>query len=391
LPHHNILIHDLMKPVSWGAFDRSVDRHGANKGVRTLNAKHHFVALLVAQFSGATSLREIEAAMASHARALYHLGVSAPKRSTLADANSSRPAAVFVEVFEQVLKTASRGLRKKTKEAVRLVDSTSVRLSGISADWASYEAHHASAKLHMVYDPDAETPVHFAVSPQRDSDINAAKAMPIESDATYVFDLGYYDFAWWAKLDQKGCRFVTRLKSNTRPTVVEERELPADVLARGRILADRTIRFDGRLKGTRTHPLSSKPLREIHVLIDTGKKLRIVSNDLASPAETIADLYKTRWRIELFFRWTKQNLKIKKFMGTSENAVRIQLTIAMIAYLLLKIAQAKQTVVRSPLTFSRLVRANLMHRRTIADIVAPPPTPPPPPLQLHLGLQPCAS
>ena len=210
--------------------------------------------------------------------------------------------------------------------------------------------------------------------------------MPIEPGATYVFDLGYYDFAWWAKLDDLGCTFVTRLKAHPRPTLVAERPLPPDVAARGRVIKDRTIRFTGRLKGTRRHPLA-KELREIHVVIDTGKTLRLISNDLTSPAEAIADLYKTRWQIELFFRWVKQTLKIKRFLGTSENAVRIQLTVAMIAFLLLRIAQAAQTIVKSPLTFARLVRANLMHRRTIHDLARARPTPAAgADRQLHLAL-----
>ena len=368
--HHNSLIHGVLKPMPWGTFDKLVDKHGTDKHVRTLSTKSQLVALIYAQLSGATGLREIEATMASHEARLYHLGVKAPKRSTLADANRLRPAGVFAELFEVLLAQAHPGLRRKTKEVVRLIDSTSVSLNELSADWASYEAHNAGAKLHVVFDPNADTPVHFAISPQRDNDITAAKAMPIEAGATYVFDLGYYDFAWWAKLDAMGCRFVTRLKSHTKPALVEERALPLDVIERGRVVKDCTIRFSGRLKGTRHHPLT-KPLREIHVVIETGKTLRIVSNDLTSPAEAIADLYKTRWQIELFFRWVKQTLKIKKFLGTSENAVRIQLTVAMIAFLLLRIAHAAQRAIASPLTFARLVRANLMHFRTIHDLAKP--------------------
>lgn len=327
MPHHNSLIHGLLKPMPWGAFDRAVAKHDADKHVRALSTKSQLLALLSAQLSGATSLREIEATMASHEGCLYHLGVTAPKRSTLADANKQRPAEVFVEVFQALIAQAHPGLKRKTKEAVRLIDSTSVSLSNLSSDWAYYEAHGAGAKLHVVFDPNAETPVHFAVSAQRDNDITAAKAMPIEPGATYVFDLGYYDFAWWAKLDALGCTFVTRLRSHTKPTVVLERPLPPDLAARGRVVKDRTIRCTGRLKGTRQHPLT-KELREVHVVIDTGKTLRLVSNDLTSPAEAIADLYRTRWQIELFFRWVKQTLKIKRFLGTSENAVRIQLAVA---------------------------------------------------------------
>lgn len=382
--HHNSLIHQLLKPVPWGGFDRLVDKHEADKHVRTLSTKSQFVALVHAQLSGATSLREIEATMASHTARLYHLGISAPKRSTLADANRQRPADIFVELFQMLLAQAHPALRRNTKEAVRLIDSTSICLNNFSKDWASYESHSPGAKLHVVYDPNAATPVHFAITPQRNSDINAAKGMPIETGATYVFDLGYYDFEWWAKLMAKDCLFVTRLKTHTKPALVAERALTPDVIARGRVIKDRTVRLSGRLKNTRAHPITCD-LREVHVIIDTGKKLRIISNDLVSPAEEIADLYKTRWQIELFFRWVKQNLKIKKFLGTSENAVRIQLAVAMIAYLLVRIAHARQDAVKAPVTFARLVRSNLMHFKTIHELAVPK-TPPPEPLsnQLHL-------
>lgn len=379
MPHHNILIHDLLKAVPWGTFDRIVEKHGADKHVRRLSTKSQFVALLHAQLSGASSLREIEATLASHDTRLYHLGVKAPKRSTLAEANAGRPAAVFVDLFNVLLARAHPGLRRTAKEAVRLIDSTSISLNALSNDWASYEAHNAGVKLHVVFDPNAATPVHFAMTPQRTNDISAAKVLPIESGATYVFDLGYYDFAWWAKLDKKGCTFVTRLKTHSKPSLIAERSLPDDVVARGRVIKDRTVRFTGRLKGTRTHPLGRKLLREVHVVIETGKTLRLITNDLTSPAEVIAGLYKTRWDIELFFRWVKQTLKIKRFLGTSENAVRIQLAVAMIAFLLLRVAHKSQTGVASLLTFARLVRANLMLPRQIACLAKPEPPPPIPP------------
>ena len=192
--------------------------------------------------------------------------------------------------------------------------------------------------------------------------------MPLEAGATYVFDLGYYDFSWWAALGAQGCRFVTRLKSHTRPTLVEERSVDAG----SSIVTDRIIRLAGRLAGSRRNPIE-KPLREVHVRIDTGKVLRLVSNDLQAPAQEIAELYKTRWQIELFFRWVKQTLKIRRFLGTSLNAIRAQIAAALIAYLLLRMAHAVQRAVASILTFARLVRANLMHARSIHHLAAPPP------------------
>ena len=368
--HKNTLLHEILKPVPWGRFDKLVDKHASDKGVRTLSTKSQFVALVHAQLSGATSLREIEATLESHSTRLYHLGITPPKRSTLADANRDRSAEVFVDLFTHLLAQAHCGLRRATKDAIRLIDSTSLPLNAFSNSWASYDAHGAGAKLHVVFDPSAGTPVHFAVTAQRMQDITAAKAMPIEAGATYVFDLGYYDFSWWAGLDAKGCRFVTRLKKNTPTRLISEYM----VAAGGTVLADRTVRLPERLKASRRNPCS-RELREIHVVIETGKTLRLVTNDLEATAEEIAGLYKTRWQIELFFRWVKQTLKIRRFVGTSKNAVRIQLAVALIAYLLLRITHAAQTAVASLLTFARLVRSNLMIFKSIRDLAVPEPPP----------------
>ena len=280
-----------------------------------------------------------------------------------------------------MMQQAHRGLRRTVKDAVRLIDSTSVRLSSLSEDWATFSADVFGAKAHIIYDPNADRPVYFAVTPANVNDITAAKAMPIEAGATYVFDLGYYDYGWWAELDDAGCRFVTRLKKNTPFTVVHENDVPAD----SNILSDRIGHLPARLASSRKNPLQV-PVREIRVVIDTGKVLRIVTNDLDASAEEIADLYKQRWQIELFFRWVKQTLRIKRFIGVCENAVRIQIAVALIAFLILRMAQAAQKVVHSPLDFARLVRANLMHRRPIDRLLEPLPPIPINPNQLKLGL-----
>jgi hypothetical protein len=367
--HKNSLLHEILKLIPWAAFERSVEAHDADRSVRKLTTRSQLVALLHGQLSGATSLREIVTTMQSHQDRLYHLGAAAPKRSTLADANALRPAAVFAELFEVLLAQAHRGLRKASAEAVRLIDSSRIRLNALSRDWAHYDAVCDGVKLHVVYDPHATVPVYFAVSPARENDMVQARSIPIEPGATYVFDLGYYSFSWWGTLDAAGCRFVTRLRKNSPTDVIEERV----VLKDGPIVADRIVRVRGRLGHTRKHPFRDRDLREIHVVIETGKTLRLVTNDVVSPAEVIADFYQARWEIELFFRWIKQTLRIRKFLGTSENAVRIQIAVALIAYLLLRIAHAAQMAIDSPLSFARLVRANLMHFKSIHDLGPGPP------------------
>jgi hypothetical protein len=381
--HHNSVLHGLLKQIPWSQFDRLVDHHGADARIRTLTTKGQLVALLYAQLAGAVSLREIEAAMHSHSARLYHLGGCEVSRSTLADANAQRPFAVFQELFQIMAARASRGLRRATGEAVRLVDSTGLRLCGLASDWARFSQGVNGAKAHIVYDPDAERPLYLQVTTAKVNDITVAKAMPIEPGATYVFDLGYYDYGWWAKLNETGSRIVTRLKKNTPLTTVKEQSLPQG----STLLYDRIGHLPDRLAYSRTNPFQD-PVREIGVMTDDGRLLRVVTNDLDSPAQEIADLYKRRWAIELFFRWIKQTLKITHFLGRSENAVRIQIAVALIAYLLLRMAQDAAKIIDSPLAFARLVRANIMHRRAVDQLLEPPPDPPADPRQLTLNLVP---
>lgn len=366
--HQNSVLHSVLKHVPWSAFDQLVEEHGADARVRRLTTKSQFVALLYAQLSGAVSLREIVTGLESHAARVYHLGATTVRRSTLSDANSQRPVAVFSDLLALMMQQAHRGLRRKLADTVYLIDATGVRLNEFSAGWARFSAGVCGAKVHVIYDADADRPIYAAVSAAKVNDITVAQQMPIQSGATYVFDLGYYDYAWWAKLDAAQCRIVTRFKANTPLTVVEELPVPEG----GNILSDRIGFLPARQARSRRNPLQDA-VREVRVATETGKVLRILSNDLDATAQEIADLYKRRWAIELFFRWVKQILKITRFLGTSENAVRIQIAVALIAFLLLRLAQATQKAIMSPLAFARLVRANLMHRRPIDRLLEPEP------------------
>jgi hypothetical protein len=385
VPHQNIVFHELLKRIPWGMFDRLVDRHDADWDDRAVKSRPHLIAMLYAQFCGARSLRDLETNLESHASELYHLGGCKISRSALSTANALRPAEVFAGLLSALIAQLQAGYRRKIGDCVRLIDSTSVRLSSLSGHWAAFSAGVCGAKAHIVYDPDADQPLYLMTTPCNVNDITAAKAMPIEAGATYVFDLGYYDYAWWATLDQAGCRIVTRLKSNTPFEVVENRPV-----ASSSILSDRIGYLPKRLAASRRNPMAGL-VREVRVRIETGKVLRIFTNDLTASAEDIADLYKRRWAIELFFRWVKQTLKITHFLGTSENAVRIQITVALIAFLLLRLAHDANKVVKSPLAFARLICANLMRRRSIAGLLHDTPPPNPVPQQVKFDFGPSAT
>lgn len=365
--HENSVFHQIQKHVPWTEFDKLVDKHGADRRVRRLTTKQQFLALLFGQLAGAVSLREIETGLASQSARLYHAGGRCVARTTLADANARRPAAVFADLFAHMAAASSRRTRRHIRDAVRILDATRIEVSSLCGGWADMVRGHRAIKLHVSYDPKADSPLDVDLIGQRITDLTAAKAIEPEPGMTYVFDMAYYDFAWWARLDKTGCRFVTRLKHNTKLDVRQELTVPKT----GSVLSDRIGLLPQRMARSRRNPFSD-PVREMTVRISTGRIIRLVTNDLDSPASEIADLYKTRWQIELFFKWIKQNLKIRHFIGRSENAVRIQIFIALIAYLLLRSAQTTQQTIQQPLAFARLVRLNIMHRRPIETLHKPP-------------------
>ena len=258
-----------MKHMPWGVFDRLVAAHGADSRVRRLSTKSQFIALLYGQLSGAASLREIVTGLDSHAARLYHLGAEPVRRSTLSDANATRPVAVFSELLATMMQQAHRGLRRKLAETTYLIDATSVRLNQHSAGWARFSAGVCGAKMHVIYDADADRPIYAAVSAANVNDITAAQQMPIEPGATYVFDLGYYDYAWWARLDAAQCRIITRFKANTPLAVVEELPVPEGA----NILSDRIGFLPARQAESRRNPMPDA-VREVRVVTKTGKVLQ---------------------------------------------------------------------------------------------------------------------
>jgi hypothetical protein len=357
--HQNTVLHDILKWIPWSKFEKLVEEHGTDKSVRRFTTKHQLISLLFAQLAGLSSIRELLIAMASHANRLYHCGAVVPARATFSDANSKRSSELFVALFREILAQQTRGLRRRMGDAVLLLDSTGLHLAGIGAEWARFSANVCGAKGHFIYDADAQVPVYHEISAANVNDITAAKPMPIEAGATYVFDLGYCDYAWWAKLHEADCRIVTRFK--THIPLLDALDQPVDAAATN-IVSDRIGFLRPRQSKSRRNPWQAA-VREVVVQISTGKQLRLLTNDLDSPATEIADLYKRRWQIELFFRLMKQTLRITKFLGRSENAVRIQIAVALIALLLLSAVRNASEAKLTHLQIVRLVRTNLMHRK----------------------------
>ena len=360
MQHTNTIFHQVIRAIPRQLFDQVAKRYKGDNRVRRLSCWTQFCVMVYGQLCSRQSLRDVISAWDSHASAHYHVGARKVKRSTLADANTKRPAGMYMEVFYWLL-GQSRGASIGQKDAVRLIDSTTIDLCKQQFEWASFRSGKSGVKIHTVYDPDAQVPTFFSITPAKKHDKKEAEKMPLLKGATYVFDRAYNDYAWFHDLTLGGTIFVSRMKSNAGFEVTES--FPVSDAG---VLEDQWIRLSS-AKGREACPTTLRRIR--FVRNEDNKVLTFITNDLKRSAGEIASLYKQRWQIELFFKWIKQNLKIKRFIGTSENAVKIQIIIAMIAYLLLHLANK---AVDSSLTLqqlARLVAVNLMQRRDILELV----------------------
>lgn len=360
----------LLKPIDRRQFQTFVDGCDGDAYDKKFKSWDHLVALIYAQLSRADSLRGIEAGFNANSHQHYHLGVGPIARSTLADANARRPVEIFAQTFMRLSGTADRQTRREGAEMVRLIDSSPIPLGKI-CDWAKWNGRIRGMKMHVVYDPKADCPRRIDITAANVNDIEIGRKTEIQADAAYVFDKGYYHYGWWTKIHAAGARFVTRPKTNTRFRVVKRRFVRRIIGDGFRIVDDAEVALVS--KGDSKLPI---PLRRIRVRRAKGGLITLITNDLKRTTVEIAMLYKARWRIELLFRWIKQHLKIRKFIGANENAIRLQVLAAMIAYLLLRIAARVNGMKMPALRLAELISQRLFARRPIVEIDKPPPVNP---------------
>jgi len=356
-----------MKGLPRGSFDRLVQAHQADKHAKGFGCWDQLVAMVYAQLSGANSLRVLEAGFNSQGTHHYHLGTGPVRRSTLADALARRQTDVFAETARRLMAQAGRRLKRDGAELLYALDSTSITLTGPGFDtWtgANRTCHTQGIKLHVLYENDTQIPVQHSITAPNVNDIDEGSRLPIEPGAVYVFDKGYCDYNWWSRIEAQKALFVTRFKRNAALAVESTRPIAAGDAEV--ILVDEVVRFANKHPrgGRKNH--YQKPLRRVTVARpDHDSPLVLATNDLASPARTIAQRYQDRWQIELFFKWIKQHLRIKTFLGRSENAVRIQILTALITYLLLALYRKTENFTGSLWALLSQVRATLFQRPAI--------------------------
>jgi hypothetical protein len=369
-------------------FEAAVREHQAERHARGFRCWTQFIAMLFCQLGHAQTLREITGGLAACEGKLRHLGVDAPpKRSTLAYANEHRPWQLFQTVFERFYQrcraeAAQRGQRKfRFKHKLLSLDATMIPLCLSVFDWALYRRTKGAVKLHLILDHDGYLPQFAVVTAGKTADIEVARQQRFEPGTMLVFDRGYTDMNWWLALSRQKIFFVTRLKDNIEYGVVEQRAVKSDSgIVRDEVVLLVKIQEEGQ----------AALMRRIEVWVEEKQQTMVfLTNNLKLAASTIAAVYRDRWQIEQFFRALKQSLRIKTFVGTSANAVLVQIWTALIAMLLVRYLQMRSTFRWSLSNLVALLRQQLFVYRDLMTWLNQPFESPPESLtaeQLILGL-----
>lgn len=382
MAHHNTVLAQLLKLVPRHEFERLVREHDSGRSLRAISRWDQFVALLVGQLAGRQSLRDVIANLGAQARRLYHLGCRVATRSTLARVNQNRSYKLYQSLFGVLYarctaQTRGRhGFRFKNK--LFSLDASLIDLSLAIFPWAEFNRSKSALKLHLKLDHEGNIPAFAAITSAKCSDLEVARTLKFAPGSIVVMDKGYIDYEWWKALNSQKIYFVCRPRRNTRCKVVAERPVPVG----SGVMRDETIE----LTNTKPRKIGMPRLRRItYSCPDTGKQYEFVTNHFKLSAQTIADIYKSRWQVELFFKWIKQNLKIKSFLGTSKNAILTQIWIALCTYLLLAFLKFSARLHMSYQQIMRLLQTNLFIRRNLLELFG---GDPPIPIPCHQGALP---
>jgi len=349
------LFAQLMDFLPWSTFTRIVARYGGDQRVRTLSCAEHYRAMAFAQLTYRESLRDIETCLSVQTSKLYSMGFRDPvRRSTLADANEARDWRIYAELAQRLIGQARRlyvneDLGFDLANTVYALDSTTIDLCLAVFPWAHFRTTKAAVKMHTLLDLRGNIPSFIHVSDGKLHDVHALDLLLPEAGAIYVMDRGYVDFARLHVLHLAGAFFVTRAKSN----MDAHRVYSAATDRTTGIICDQTIALDGH-----------------YTTAETGKKLVFLTNQFGLPAATICALYKSRWQVELFFKWIKQHLRIKRFFGTSENAVKTQIWIAVSVYVLVAIVKKRLALDASLYTLLQILSVTLFEKMPMHQALA---------------------
>ena len=357
---------ELLKLVPRYQFEKAVQRYQGDRYVKSYTTWQQYITILFSQVKQKDSIRDIVTGLEANESRWYHLGLTGVHRSTFSDANNKRSFQIFEDLFYHLLsrcKNLTPKHRFKFKNALYSIDASVIDLCLSVFPWAKFRKTKGAIKMHCLYAHSGAMPSFVTITDGKKHDVTVAKEVgfPLSPDSIVSMDRAYIDYKWLNSLDEKRVWFVTRAKSNIDCVVTGQHPVSGKGVRKDQMIL---------LTGTRTKNYYPKELRMIEFYDEETKKhLTFLTNNMKLAASTIAAIYKSRWQIELFFKWIKQNLKIKSFLGTSKNAVMTQIWVAMSYYLLLTYIKYQTKYAHSLLTLSRLIRETLFERKNLIDIL----------------------
>ena len=366
MTHCNTIFSQILKFVPRHEFEDLANRHHSGRAFRTASRWSQFVTMAMAQLSGRNSLRDIVDSVSTQAHRLYHLGSAKLTRSNLSRINENKPHTLYETLFGKLLDRCQRltpGHSFRFKNKLYSLDASTIDLCLSVFPWADFRSTKGAIKLHIGLNHSGYLPEFVTITEGKTSDIEIGRMLSFPAGSIVAIDRGYTDFQWYNQLNNKGIFFVTRLKSNASYKVVKRHP----VLKNKGLTSDQTIILTG-IGAAKDCPIQ---LRRIGYRDQqTGKQYVFLTNHFKLAAKTIADIYKARWQVELFFKWIKQNLKIKSFVGTSKNAVMTQIWIALCVYLLIAFIKFHAKIKQSMQQILRLLQLNLFEKRDIMVLLS---------------------
>jgi len=363
MAHCNTVFHQLLKFIPRHRFSSLEKEHGTGRKARKFTRWNQFVALMFMQITGRASLRDSVQSLGVRNGFLYHLGLRDVRRSTFSDANNKRPASFFKALFDlsyQQCRPMAPKHKFRFKNRLYSMDASLVSLCLSVFPWAKFRRAKAGIRLHTLLDHNGYLPAFMEISDGKKHEIRVAKSLRLPKGSILAVDRAYTDYKWFGSLIESGIYFVTRQKRNATYRTVDRRAANK----RQGLTSDQTIMLTGTKASRCPHPLRRIGYRDPQ----TEKHYVFLTNNLALAAKTICDIYKERWQIELFFKWIKQNLKVKTFIGNSENAVMTQIYAALVTYLLLAYLNFLAKLNMTLTTLIRILQLNLFQRLTVEEL-----------------------
>ena len=358
---NSTIFNQILQYGKISSFKFKVSKHNSDKGTSKFNCFAMLIIMIACQFTRKDKLREIQDYFEVNSKVMYHLGLKSVKRSSLSDALKTRNYKVFEEHFYTLLDELKSKDKKKHRKQIKILDSTTIGLCKSIFEWATFRTTKSGIKIHILFDDRESVPIQAIMTKAKEHDVNVAKKIIIDKGQIYVFDRGYNKYGYWYEIHQNKAFFVTRLKKNAKFRVLKNHKTGNKY----GVISDKIIK----IIGTKADSYNEEIRMIEYYDHETNKRFRFVTNNFKMKAEDVAEIYKRRWQIELFFKWLKGHFKVKKFLSTTENGVKIQIWCALIAYVLILLIKKEISINISSYELLRIIQSCLFERINLFETI----------------------